>query len=96
MLDFLITAGDSEDDLVIVPELDRTPVEEQPALTPREEITVAANTAAFLKELGDTDIQVFEDDEKIARDIFSEGRPPTAYERTKPGVMLKLEALLTV
>ena len=95
ILDFLLASGESEDDIVLVPNLDRVPMEEQRPLNTREEIFAAANTAKLLQELGDETITVEEEDEQRARDIFAEGREPNKYERTLPGVMLKLESLLS-
>ena len=44
-------------------------------------------------QLGD-DVELTPEHEEIARDIFVEGRAPTKYELTQPGVVLKLGALL--
>jgi hypothetical protein len=61
--------------------------------TTREEIFAVANTARLLQKLGDR-IEVTEEDEMQARDLFANGREPNAYERQLPAVMLKLNALL--
>jgi len=65
--------------------------------TVREQIFAAANTAVLLNEVEtneDGSFAIPEDDAAKAREIFTAGREPTTYERTLPGVMLKLEALL--
>jgi hypothetical protein len=48
----------------------------------------------LLKELGE-EIEVTEEDSNRARQIFESGREPNKYEKSLPGVMLHLEALLT-
>jgi hypothetical protein len=48
-----------------------------------------------MQDLGDEEITVEPEDELRAQDIFESARAPSRYERTLPGVMLKLEALLT-
>lgn len=91
-LDYLL-----EDAEGLIPPLETVPFDavEKPRLTDREEIFAAANTANLLLELGDDEITVEPEDEVRAQQIFEEARTPTRYERTLPGVMLKLEALLT-
>jgi hypothetical protein len=91
-LDYLL-----EDAEGLIPPLETVPFDavEKPRLTDREEIFAAANTASLLRELGDEEITVEPEDEVRAQQIFEEARTPTQYERTLPGVMLKLEALLT-
>jgi hypothetical protein len=91
-LDYLL-----EDAEGLIPPLETVPFDavEKPRLTDREEIFAAANTASLLRELGDEEITVEPEDEVRAQQIFEEARTPTRYERTLPGVMLKLEALLT-
>jgi hypothetical protein len=91
-LDYLL-----EDAEGLIPPLETVPFDavEKPRLTDREEIFAAANTANLLLELGDDEITVEPEDEVRAQQIFEEARTPTKYERTLPGVMLKLEALLT-
>jgi hypothetical protein len=81
----------------LIPPLETVPFDavEKPRLTDREEIFAAANTAKLMQDLGDDEITVEPEDEMRAQDIFEEARTPTKYERTLPGVMLKLEALLT-
>jgi hypothetical protein len=90
-LDYLL-----EDAEGLIPPIETVPFDavEKPRLTDREEIFAAANTAKLLQDLGD-DIDVEPEDEVRAQQIFEEGRTPSRYERTLPGVMLKLEALLT-
>lgn len=56
----------------------------------REQIHFAANTALMLGE-----DEVTEEDEGRARALFESGQVPSAYERSLPGVMRKLDALLT-
>jgi hypothetical protein len=88
MLEFLL----SDDGLV--PPLQTVPNEKSPRLGTREEIFALANTAHMLDQLG-ADTTVSEDDEEKARDLFTSGRTPNTYEKQLPGVMLKLNALLT-
>lgn len=90
-LDYLLHDGG------LIPPLETVPFDavEKPRLTDREEIFAAANTAKLLQDLGDEEITVEPEDEARAQQIFEEARTPTKYERTLPGVMLKLEALLT-
>jgi len=91
-LDYLL-----EDAEGLIPPLETVPFDavEKPRLTDREEIFAAANTAKLMQELGDDEITVEPEDEMRAQDIFESARAPSRYERTLPGVMLKLEALLT-
>lgn len=79
----------------IIPPLERVPIEPLPPLSERARIHAAAMTAISLLQLGDESIQMHEEDENIARDIFSEGRTPTKTELQMPGVVMKLDALLT-
>lgn len=46
-------------------------------------------------QLGDDTITMSADDEDIARDAFIQGRNLTTYEMKIPGVVMKLDALLT-
>jgi len=91
-LDYLL-----EDAEGLIPPLETVPFDavEKPRLTDREEIFAAANTAKLMQDLGDDEITVEPEDELRAQDIFESARAPSRYERTLPGVMLKLEALLT-
>jgi len=91
-LDYLL-----EDAEGLIPPIETVPFDavEKPRLTDREEIFAAANTAKLMQDLGDEEITVEPEDEVRAQQIFEEGRTPSRYERTLPGVMLKLEALLT-
>jgi len=91
-LDYLL-----EDAEGLIPPLETVPFDavEKPRLTDREEIFAAANTAKLMQDLGDEEITVEPEDELRAQDIFESARAPSRYERTLPGVMLKLEALLT-
>lgn len=83
-------------DEALIPTLEQVPIDaEPPKLNDREDILAGATTARLLHDLGDTEVLVDEDDEARAQDIFANGRSPSKYERTLPGVMLKLEALLT-
>jgi hypothetical protein len=88
MLEYLLT----EDGLV--PPVERVPDEGAQKPSVREEIFAVANTAHLLAQLGE-DIEISPEDEAQAQDLFETGRVPNTYERTIPGVMLKLEALLT-
>lgn len=90
MLDYLIT------DNGLLPSLQMDMPysgKSDPPPATRDEIFAVANTAQLLRDLGD-DIEVSEEDEAQARDLFSTGREPNRYERQLPGVMLKLNALL--
>ena len=92
ILDYLIDESDP-DAPALVPNLDRVPFEEQKPLNTREEIFAIANTVKHLEELGE-EVEITEEDEQRARQIFEEAREPNQYEKTLPGVILKLEALL--
>lgn len=84
-----------EDDVQIhVPPIERVPVAPLPPLSERERIHVAAITAIAEIQLG-REVEISEDDENIARQIVRDGRKVTKTELAKPGVVLKLEALLT-
>ena len=84
------------DDEPLLPTLDQVPLDAvPPSLNDREDIFASAQTARLVNELDDKDIFIDEDDEARAQEIFANGRSPSKYERTLPGVMLKLEALLT-
>ena len=80
----------------LLPTLDQVPLDATPpCLNDREDIFASAQTARLENELDEKDIFIDEDDESRAQEIFTSGRSPSKYERTLPGVMLKLEALLT-
>jgi hypothetical protein len=84
------------DDEPLLPTLDQVPLDATPpCLNDREDIFASAQTARLVNELDEKDIFIDEDDEARAQEIFTNGRSPSKYERTLPGVMLKLEALLT-
>ena len=84
------------DDEPLLPTLDQVPLDATPpCLNDREDIFASAQTVRLVNELDEKDIFIDEDDESRAQDIFASGRSPSKYERTLPGVMLKLEALLT-
>jgi hypothetical protein len=78
----------------LVPPLEQVPIGNSPKLTDREDIFASAQTAKLLHDLGD-EIEVTEEDEGRAQELFETARTPTKHERQLPGVMLKLEALLT-
>ena len=89
-LEFLLS------DEPLLPTLDQVPLGAEPQrLNDREDIFASAQTARLENELDEKDIFIDEDDESRAQEIFTSGRSPSKYERTLPGVMLKLEALLT-
>jgi len=88
-LSFLLANEDG-----IIPPLEQIPLGDSPKLSDREDIFACAQTAKMLQDMGDA-IEVTEDDEGRAQELFESARPPTKYERQLPGVMLKLEALLT-
>jgi len=70
-----------------------------PLLNPRENITAAANTAKVLSVLegnNQAGAEIEEDAEAQARSLFTDGRDPTPSELNDPGIMLKLDALLTL
>lgn len=77
----------------ITPPLETVPIQSLPPLSEREQIDAAVTTVLSLMQLGD-DVELTPEHEEIARDIFVEGRAPTKYELTQPGVVLKLGALL--
>ena len=79
----------------IIPPIERVPIEPLPPLSERERIHAAAMTAISLFQLGDESITMTEEDENIARDAFTEGRKLTPYEMQMPGVVMKLDALLS-
>jgi len=82
----------------LIPPMERQSIDDydipQPKLNDREDVFASAKTARLLNELG-ANIEVTEEDEHRAQELFTSARTPTKYERTLPGVMLKLEALLT-
>jgi hypothetical protein len=82
-------------DLGLIPPIDQVPIN-RPAikLSEREEIFACAKTARLLNELGD-DIEITHEDEARAQDAFKTHRKLTKHEKKLPGMMLKLEALLT-
>jgi len=92
MFDYLL------DDDGLIPPLEQMPFDEDerpaPKLNDREDVFASAKTARVMNELG-ANIAVTEEDECHAQELFTSARSPTKYERTLPGVMLKLEALLT-
>lgn len=93
-LEFLL--NDDEKDLV--PALDSdVPLDKQPPSSVREDIHAAATTADFLEALGDPEAseEITEEDANRARDLFESARTPTQYEKQLPGVMRKLDAILT-
>lgn len=90
--DFLLKG---EDEVGIVPPIERVAKKRSPTLNTRESIFASAATAKLLGDMGDPEIAVSEDDDALALNLFSTGRTPTRYEQTLPGAMLKLEALLT-
>lgn len=79
----------------IIPPVERVPIEPLPPLSERERIHAAAMTAISLLQLGDDSITITDEDEHIARDAFIDGRPLTKRELQMPGVVMKLDALLT-
>jgi len=78
---------------VHIPPIERVPVAPLPPLSERERIHVAAMTAIAEIQLG-ADVEITEDDANLARQIVRDGRRATKTELAKPGVVLKLEALL--
>jgi len=79
----------------LVPPLEQVPIgSSTPKLTDREDIFASAQTAKLLQDLGD-DIEVTEEDADRAQELFESARTPTKHERTLPGVMLHLEAMLS-
>lgn len=82
----------------LVPPLEKQPVDSEPLFKAdaRKKIAAGANTAQVLFDWGDDDIldNIDDADVEIARGIFEEGREPTDYEVTMPGVVVHLEALL--
>lgn len=86
------------DDEGLIPPMERMSIDDydmrQPKLNDREDVFASAKTARLMNELG-ANIAVTEDDEHHAQELFTSARTPTKYERQLPGVMLKLEALLT-
>ena len=82
-------------DAGLIPPIEQVPLN-RPAvkLSEREEIFACAKTARLLNELGD-DIEISYEDEARAQDIFVTHRKVTAHEKKLPGLMLKLESLLT-
>ncbi len=83
-----------EDTQIHVPPIERVPITPLPPLSERERIHVAAVTAIAEVQLG-APLNITEDDENLARQIVRDGRAPTKTERQRPGVVLKLEALLS-
>lgn len=84
-----------EDDIQIhTPPIERVPVTPLPPLSERERIHVAAVTAIAEIQLG-APLEITEEDENLARQIIRDGRAATRTERQRPGVVLKLEALLS-
>jgi hypothetical protein len=83
-----------EDDIILTPFLERVPITPLPPLSERDRIHVAAMTAIAEAQLG-ADVRVTEEDEVLAQQMFSDGRMPTTRERTRSGMILKLDALLT-
>lgn len=79
---------------VLTPIIERAPVQPLPPLSERERIHVAAMTAIAQMQLG-ADITITDEDEVAAQQMIMDGRMPTTYERTKPGLIIKLEALLS-
>jgi len=88
VLEYLLT------DDGLVPPIQSVADTPTPKPSTREEIFAVANTAHLLDLLG-APTEVTEEDEAQAREIFESGRVPNTYERTLPGVMLKLESLLS-
>jgi hypothetical protein len=79
---------------VHVPIIERVKIASLPPLSERERIHVCAMTAIAELQLG-ADINISEEDDALAQQIVVDGRAPTSYERTKPGLIIKLEALLS-
>ena len=79
----------------LTPPLEIVPIEPLPPLSERERIHACAMTAIALQELGDSEINISEEDVHIARGLFTEGRDPTPNELKRSGVVMHLEALLT-
>jgi hypothetical protein len=80
---------------VITPPLERVPIEPLPPLSERERIHAAAQTAISLMQLDDDPAEITEEEESIARSIFADSRKITPYELQMPGVVIKLDALLS-
>jgi len=75
------------------PFIERVPIIPLPPLSERERVHVAAVTAIAEFQLG-ADLEITEEDEVLARQMVQDGRMPTRHEITKPGLVVKLEALL--
>jgi len=75
------------------PFIERVPITPLPSLSERERVHVAAITAVAEFQLG-ANLEITEEDEVLARQMVQDGRMPTRHEITKPGLVVKLEALL--
>lgn len=83
-----------DDDLSeYTPFIERVPITPLPPLSERERVHVAAITAIAEYQLG-ANLEITEEDEVLARQMVQDGRMPTRYELKKPGLVVKLEALL--
>lgn len=83
---------DAEPEL-LTPFIERVPITPLPPLSERERVHVAAVTAIAEFQLG-APLEITEEDEVLARQMVQDGRMPTRHELTKPGLVVKLEALL--
>lgn len=82
-------------DGVLKPELERIPLpSEDQTLTDREKIRAAARAACELMKAG-MQVEMTDEDETRAFDIFEGNLPLTTPDLHNPAVTLKLEALLT-
>ena len=75
------------------PFIERVPITPLPPLSERERVHVAAVTAIAEFQLG-ANLEITEEDEVLARQMVQDGRMPTRHEIKKPGLVVKLEALL--
>jgi len=81
-------------DAGFMPIIEREPNIPSPQASVRDDISARAETAQVLAQLGE-EVTVSEEDNNRALELFDSARTPSPYERNIPGVMLKLEALLT-
>lgn len=89
-LEFLIQHDDGP-----IPPIERVPMDSSGMkLNDRDDIFASAATAEVLKELGD-EIEVSDEDQVRAQELFESARPPTPHEKKLPGVMQHLNAMLT-
>ncbi len=101
LFEFLVEPPRKSDEVTfdgLIPPIEDVPMESyKPQTLPsdREEVHASAKTAIVEAQLEGREIDIPEEEETVARELFTTARSPTKYERKMPAAMIKLDALLT-